>query len=90
MKNQAHPILHDIPIGIDATDQRHETDSMGGTDVPADRHWGAQTERSLVSGRHTNGCIKRRSNQARSEQLYGTVAATYGMATHPDTSGEIR
>jgi hypothetical protein len=29
MKDQEHPILHDIPIGIDATGQRHETDSMG-------------------------------------------------------------
>src|SRR6266850_6847641 len=48
MTTQAHPILHDIPIGIDATGQRHETDSMGGIDVPADRYWGAQTERGLV------------------------------------------
>src|SRR6266516_4175145 len=48
MTNQAHPLLHDIPIGIDATGQRHETDSMGGIDVPADRYWGAQTQRSLV------------------------------------------
>jgi fumarate hydratase class II len=48
MNNQTHPILRDIPIGIDATGQRHETDSMGGIDVPADRYWGAQTERSLV------------------------------------------
>src|SRR5882724_12722005 len=48
MKNQAHPILHDLPIGIDATGLRHETDSMGGIDVPADRYWGAQTQRSLV------------------------------------------
>jgi fumarate hydratase class II len=48
MTDQAHPILHDTPIGIDATGQRHETDSMGGIDVPADRYWGAQTQRSLV------------------------------------------
>src|SRR5580700_2534368 len=48
MNNQAHPIVRDMPIGIDATGQRHETDSMGGMDVPADRYWGAQTERSLV------------------------------------------
>jgi fumarate hydratase, class II len=48
MNNQAHPIVRDMPIGIDATGQRHETDSMGGIDVPADRYWGAQTERSLV------------------------------------------
>src|SRR3984957_6580916 len=48
MNNQTHPILRDIPIGIDATGQRHETDSMGGIDVPAARYWGAQTQRSLV------------------------------------------
>ena len=48
MNSQQHPILHDIPIGIDATGQRRETDSMGGIDVPADRYWGAQTQRSLV------------------------------------------
>src|SRR3981081_2013274 len=48
MKDQEHPVLHDIPIGIDATGLRHETDSMGGIDVPADRYWGAQTQRSLV------------------------------------------
>src|ERR1700674_6081705 len=48
MNRQEHPILHDLPIGIDATGQRHETDSMGGIDVPANRYWGAQTQRSLV------------------------------------------
>jgi fumarate hydratase class II len=42
------PALNDLPIGIDATGTRHETDSMGGIDVPADRYWGAQTQRSLV------------------------------------------
>src|SRR5438105_15025262 len=48
MKDQEHLALGDIPIGIDASGQRHETDSMGGIDVPADRYWGAQTQRSLV------------------------------------------
>src|ERR1700685_1538019 len=48
MSNEKHPIVRDIPIGIDATGQRHETDSMGGIDVPADRYWGAQTQLSLV------------------------------------------
>jgi fumarate hydratase class II len=48
MNDQTHPVLRDTPIGIDATGQRHETDSMGGIDVPADRYWGAQTQRSLV------------------------------------------
>ena len=37
-----------VPIGISATGTRHETDSMGGIDVPADRYWGAQTQRSLI------------------------------------------
>ncbi len=48
MNDLAHPILRDMPIGIDATGERHETDSMGGIDVPADRYWGAQTQRSLI------------------------------------------
>jgi fumarate hydratase class II len=48
MSDQAHPMLHNVPIGIDATGTRHETDSMGGIDVPANRYWGAQTQRSLV------------------------------------------
>src|SRR5438046_7475219 len=30
-----------------AQDTRTETDSMGAVEVPADRYWGAQTERSL-------------------------------------------
>jgi fumarate hydratase, class II len=35
-------MLHDAPIGIGATGKRHETDSMGGIDVPADRYWEAR------------------------------------------------
>lgn len=41
------PILRDVPIGLTATGQRREFDSMGSVDVPADRYWGAQTQRSL-------------------------------------------
>src|SRR5258705_1954583 len=48
MNDQTHPELHDIPIGIRATGMRRETDSMGEIEVPADRYWGAQTQRSLV------------------------------------------
>ena len=40
--------LKQIPIGIDATGKRKETDSMGEIDVPADHYWGAQTERALI------------------------------------------
>lgn len=40
--------LRDVPIGIDATGMRNESDSMGTIDVPANHYWGAQTQRSLV------------------------------------------
>jgi fumarate hydratase, class II len=42
------PTVLDLPVGVDATGTRHETDSMGGIEVPANRYWGAQTQRSLV------------------------------------------
>jgi fumarate hydratase class II len=45
---QEAPKILDVPIGLTATGTRHETDSMGGIDVPADRYWGAQTQRSLI------------------------------------------
>ncbi len=48
MSDATHPTLRDVPIGIDAHGTRHETNSMGGIDVPADHYWGAQTQRSLV------------------------------------------
>jgi fumarate hydratase class II len=48
MGETSHPVLQDIPIGIRASGKRQETDSMGVVDVPADRYWGAQTERSLL------------------------------------------
>ncbi|MBI5129367.1 MAG: class II fumarate hydratase [Rhodopseudomonas palustris] len=41
------PTLHDVPIGLAAKGERREFDSMGSVDVPADRYWGAQTQRSL-------------------------------------------
>lgn len=36
------------PVGIDAIGMRIEFDSLGSVDVPADRYWGAQTQRSLI------------------------------------------
>jgi fumarate hydratase, class II len=46
-KSMPDPILLDLPLGIDATGVRSEFDSMGTIEVPADRYWGAQTQRSL-------------------------------------------
>lgn len=48
MNKESHPVIRKTPIGIDATGTRRETDSMGDIEVPADRYWGAQTQRSLV------------------------------------------
>ncbi len=45
-QNEA-PTVSDIPIGLSATGTRREFDSMGDVKVPADRYWGAQTQRSL-------------------------------------------
>ena len=41
------PTICKIPIGINAAGQREETDAMGSIEVPADRYWGAQTQRSI-------------------------------------------
>ena len=41
------PKIADLPIGLDATGMRREFDSLGEVEVPANRYWGAQTQRSL-------------------------------------------
>jgi fumarate hydratase, class II len=41
------PKVLDLPIGLDAAGTRVEFDSLGKVDVPANRYWGAQTQRSL-------------------------------------------
>ncbi len=48
MNDQAKHTMMDVPVGLDAQGERTETDSMGSIAVPADRYWGAQTQRSLV------------------------------------------
>jgi len=40
-------MIRNVPIGLSASGSRREFDSMGEVDVPADRYWGAQTQRSL-------------------------------------------
>lgn len=41
------PRMQNVPIGLAATGDRQEFDSMGTVNVPAGRYWGAQTQRSL-------------------------------------------
>jgi fumarate hydratase, class II len=48
MKPDDGPRILKIPVGINASGTRRETDSMGEVEVPADRYWGAQTARSLI------------------------------------------
>src|ERR1700757_3941410 len=45
--SEASPKILNLPIGLDATGMRREFDSLGDVEVPADRYWGAQTQRSL-------------------------------------------
>ena len=47
MTDDAAPPILDLPVGIAALGARTETDSLGSIEVPADRYWGAQTQRSL-------------------------------------------
>ena len=45
--NEQAPKVLDVPIGLDGPGMRREFDSLGDVEVPADRYWGAQTQRSL-------------------------------------------
>jgi fumarate hydratase class II len=45
--NEQAPKVLKLPIGLDTTGMRQEFDSLGTVEVPADRYWGAQTQRSL-------------------------------------------
>src|SRR5215472_16358298 len=40
--------IRGLPVGIVAEGTRVEKDSLGEVDVPADRYWGAQTQRALL------------------------------------------
>ncbi len=47
MAGPDHPTVRDVAVGIAASGKRAEFDSMGTVEVPADRYWGSQTQRSL-------------------------------------------
>jgi fumarate hydratase class II len=47
VSGEVAPKILDLPIGLDASGMRREFDSLGDVEVPADRYWGAQTQRSL-------------------------------------------
>ena len=43
--NDEAPKILDVPIGLDATGMRKESDSLGDVEVPADRYRGEQSPR---------------------------------------------
>jgi fumarate hydratase, class II len=68
--NEQVPNILDVPIGLDPTGMRQEFDSLGKVEVPADRYYGAQTQRSLQHFNigddrmpkevyHGYGCVKK-------------------------------
>ncbi|HLI33495.1 MAG TPA: class II fumarate hydratase [Terriglobia bacterium] len=42
------PEILNLPVGTGQTGWRRETDSMGAIEAPAERYWGAQTQRALI------------------------------------------
>ena len=46
--DEKSPKILDLPIGLKGSGQRKEFDSLGTVMVPANRYWGAQTQRSLI------------------------------------------
>ena len=48
MASEPIPKILDLPIGLNATGERKEFDSLGTVMVPANHYWGAQTQRSLI------------------------------------------
>lgn len=73
-QDQPPPAMKDDPIGIEAHGERREFDSMGDVPVPADRYWGAQTQRSLIHFSIGNDKMRKEVYHA-----YGTVKKACAM-----------
>src|ERR1700746_1859242 len=94
--------LHVRPIGLNATGTRRETDSMGEIEVPADRYWGAQTQRSLIHFSigadrmpkevyHAYGYVKKAAARvnARAGRLPGWKAGLIGQVCDEVIAGDL-
>jgi fumarate hydratase class II len=94
--------LRFVPIGIAATGERAERDSMGTVAVPANRYWGAQTQRSLrhfaigndlMPARlyHAYGIVKKAAAQvnAASGHLPQLLAEAIAMAADEVIAGRL-
>ena len=73
------------PIGIDASGERMETDSMGSVAVPANRYWGAQTQRSLHHFAIANDRMPKELYHA-----YGFVKKAAALVNHAEGRLESR
>ena len=76
----SQPKILDVPVGLRATGTRREHDSLGDVEVPGDRYWGAQTQRSLehfsigqdlINQSITNPTFTRRIEEKASERRSG-------------------
>jgi fumarate hydratase, class II len=96
------PKILTIPIGIDASGTRRETDSMGAIEVPGDKYWGAQTQRSLIhfsigtdrmpkSVYHAYGYVKKAAARvnARAGRLAGWKAELIGQVCDEVIAGDL-
>ena len=96
------PKILNIPIGIDASGTRRETDSMGAIEVPADKYWGAQTQRSLIhfsigadrmpkSVYHAYGYVKKAAARvnARAGRLAAWKAELIGQVCDEVIAGDL-
>jgi len=96
------PKILNVPIGIDASGTRRETDSMGAIEVPADKYWGAQTQRSLIhfsigtdrmpkSVYHAYGYVKKAAARvnARAGRLAGWKAELIGQVCDEVIAGDL-
>ncbi|HEX4833662.1 MAG TPA: class II fumarate hydratase [Trebonia sp.] len=97
------PEILGLPIGIGATGHRRESDSMGVIDVPADRYWGAQTQRSLLhfggigddpmplAACHALGHVKKAAAlvNGRAERLPGWLADLIAQVSDEVIGGEL-
>ena len=63
-------VLRRLPVGIAQTGFRRERDSRGSTDVPADRYWGACTQRALQAAPESG------------DRIPDTFYRCYGYAKH--------
>jgi fumarate hydratase, class II len=102
MTTEQSPKILDIPIGLAETGTRRETDSMGAIDVPANRYWGAQTQRSLIhfsigddrmpkAVYHAYGYVKKAAAiiNGRDDRLPGWMAGLIARVCDEVISGQL-